>query len=54
LKFFKKKFNIDKPIIIADAALLSQKNIEALQENGYKYILGGRLKNETEALKEKN
>jgi len=53
LETFQKKFNIDKPIIIADAALLSQKNIEALQENGYKYILGGRLKNETEALKEK-
>ena len=53
LEAFQKKFDIDKPIIVADAALLSQKNIDALQENHYEYILGGRLKNETEAIKSK-
>lgn len=47
LKAFQKKFGINKPIIVADAALLSQKNIEALLENEYEYIIGGRLKNET-------
>lgn len=53
LETFQRKFDIDKPIIVADAALLSQKNIDALQENQYEYILGGRLKNETEAIKAK-
>jgi transposase len=53
LEAFQKKFNIDKPIIIADAALLSQKNIEALQEYEYEYIIGGRIKNETEEIKAK-
>ena len=53
LETFQKKFDIDKPIIVADAALLSQKNIDALQENHYEYILGGRLKNETQAIKSK-
>ncbi len=53
LETFQKKFDIGKPIIVADAALLSQKNIDALQENQYEYILGGRLKNETEAIKVK-
>jgi len=53
LETFQKKFDIDKPIIIADAALLSQKNIDALKEYEYKYILGGRLKNETEVVKTK-
>jgi transposase len=53
LETFQKKFDIDKPIIVADAALLSEKNIEALQENGYEYILGARLKNEPEEIKEK-
>ena len=53
LEAFQKKFDIDKPIIVADAALLSQKNIDTLQENHYEYILGGRLKNETEAIKTK-
>jgi transposase len=53
LETFQEKFDIDKPIIVADAALLSHKNIDALQENGYEYILGGRLKNETDAIKAK-
>lgn len=53
LETFQKKFDIDKPTIVADAALLSQKNIDALQENQYEYILGGRLKNESEAIKAK-
>ena len=51
LEAFQKKFNMDKPVIVADAALLSLKNIDALNEHGYKYFLGGRVKNETEALK---
>ena len=54
LKAFQKKFETDKPIVVADAALLSQRNIDALKESGHKYILGGRLKNETEEIKAKN
>jgi transposase len=46
-----KKFNLNKPIIIADARLLSNDNIKALESNGYEYILGTRIKNETEGLK---
>jgi len=51
LELFQEKFGINKPIIVADAALLSEKNIHALQDNGYKYILGARLKNETDEIK---
>ena len=53
LETFQKKFAIDKPIIVADAALLSQKNIDALRKDGYEYIIGGRIKNETEEIKTK-
>ena len=53
LEVFQSKFGIDKPIVVADAALLSQKNIEALKAKGYEYILGGRLQNETAEIKEK-
>lgn len=53
LESFQEKFNIGKPIVIADAALLSQKNINALNDNQYEYILGGRIKNETEDIKAK-
>lgn len=51
LEAFQKKFDIEKPIVVADAALLSEKNIDALQKAGYQYILGARLKNETERVK---
>lgn len=45
------KFKIDRPIIVADSALLSKVNLTALQENKYQYILGGRIKNEGQELK---
>jgi len=47
------KFNLGKPIIIADAGLLSNKNIIALEGESYQYILGARIKNETKANKDK-
>jgi transposase len=53
LKSFQKKFELDKPIVTADAALLSQKNIDALNDGGYQYVLGGRLKNESDLIKKK-
>lgn len=46
------KFNIERPIIVADSALLSKKNLEALIENKYEFILGGRIKNESAEIKE--
>jgi transposase len=51
IKTISEKFNIEKPVIIADAGLLSKKNILALEEKGYEYILGGRLKNENDSIK---
>lgn len=48
-----KKFNLSKPIIVADAGLLSTENIEQLQAKGYEYILGARIKNESKAIKDR-
>jgi transposase len=45
------KFGLNKPVIVADAGLLSNDNIKALESKGYEYILGARLKNETEKFK---
>ncbi len=47
------KFNLSKPIVVADAGLLSIDNIKSLEENGYEYILGARPKNETKEIKKK-
>lgn len=45
------KFNLNKPIVVADSGLLSNENIKALEKNKYKYIIGARIKNETEKIK---
>jgi len=45
------KFNLNKPIIVADAGLLSNDNIKALEKMNYEYIIGARLKNEPEQIK---
>lgn len=48
-----KKFNLSKPIVVADAGLLSSNNIKRLLENHYQFILGARIKNESETIKTK-
>lgn len=46
-----KKFNLEKPIVVADAGLLSNDNIKALEDRNYEYIIGARIKNEPEKVK---
>lgn len=50
---FEKKHNLSKPIIVADAGLLSTDNILDLDEAGYYYILGARIKNENNNIKKR-
>lgn len=45
------KYKLGKPIVIADAAMLSNKNLEELIRHGYAFIVGGRIKNENNAAK---
>jgi transposase len=46
------KFQLEKPIVIADAGLLSNDNIKALEQKNYEYIIGARLKNEPNKIKQ--
>lgn len=46
-----KRYGFGKPIVIADAALLSKKNLEKLGKQKYKFIIGGRIKNESDETK---
>ena len=50
---FEERYNLDKPVIVADAGLLSKDNISMLEVNGYQYILGARIKNETKRIKDR-
>lgn len=51
IEHFISKHNPAQLIVVADAGLLSNKNIEALKEKKYQYIIGARIKNETSAIK---
>lgn len=45
IKKFQAKHETDKPIIVGDAAMLSQENRRNLEKEGYQYIVGARLSN---------
>jgi transposase len=53
IEHFVTKHKAEQLIVVADAGLLSSKNIQALQNKNYQYILGARIKNETNEIKEK-
>jgi transposase len=43
---FKQKYQFETLTIVADSGLISNKNTADLEERGYKYILGARIKNQ--------
>jgi transposase len=43
---FKQRYQFDSLTIVADSGLISNKNIADLEERGYRYILGARIKNQ--------
>jgi transposase len=45
IKKFQKRHANAKPIIVADAAMLSRENMQYLENAGYRYIVGARLAN---------
>lgn len=47
IEAFKKKYEMQQLIVIADAGLMSNKNITALLERQYDFIIGARIKNES-------
>lgn len=53
IEAFKERYKLEKLVVIADSGLLSKKNVEQLQQGGYEFILGARIKQETKALKRK-
>ena len=52
LEKMSQKFNLTKPIVVADSGLLNKDNVRDLESKGYQYILGARLKNENKATQE--
>ena len=50
LAAFKQKYKLENIVIVADAGLLSNENIQQLKKQNEHFILGGRIKNENHSL----
>lgn len=50
---FRKRYKLGKLVVVADSGLLSKDNIAQLEASGQEFILGARLKSESDAIKKK-
>jgi len=48
---FVRKFSLNDFVVVADSGLINATNILLLEQAGYKYIIGNRIKNESDAVK---
>ena len=48
---FVQRFNLDEFIVVADSGLMNQRNVALLESGNYKYIIGARIKNESNEIK---
>lgn len=48
---FVRKYNLENFIVVADSGLMNNSNIEELEELGYQYNIGAKIKNETVPIK---
>ena len=51
IREFVARYSLDDFIVVADSGLMSSDNINELETEGCKYIIGSRIKNESEAVK---
>ena len=49
---FVQRFNLSDFVIVADSGLMTKTNLALLESEEYKYIIGARIKNESDAIKE--
>lgn len=49
---FTKKYNISNAIVVADSGLMNNDNILALEDGGYQYIIGAKIKTESNKIKD--
>ena len=53
IEAFKQRYGLDKLVVVADAGLMSGKNVEQLLSGGYEFVLGARIKNESKHITKK-
>ncbi len=51
IREFVARYGLEDFIVVADSGLMNRSNIEALEKDGCRYIIGARIRNETEQVK---
>ena len=51
IESFIKKYELEDFIVVADSGLMNNDNVTRLESEGYKYIIGARIKNENDHVK---
>lgn len=46
------KYGFGKPVVVADAAMLSNENLQNLEQEQFPYIVGARIRNETQPMQD--
>lgn len=49
---FVSKYELDDFVIVVDSGLMNEQNILNMEKNGYKYIIGAKIKNESNVIKQ--
>ena len=52
VKEFVRRYNLEDFIVVADSGLMNNDNITELESNGYRYIIGAKIKNESKKIKQ--
>jgi len=46
------RYDFGKPVVVADAAMLSHENLQSLEQGQFPFIVGARIRNETQPMQE--
>lgn len=49
---FVRRYNLEDFIVVADSGLMNNDNMAELERNGYKYIIGAKIRNESRKIKQ--
>jgi len=52
LRRIEQKYGFGKPVVVADAAMLSNENLQILEQEQFPFIVGARIRNETQPMQE--
>jgi len=52
LRQIEQKYGFGKPVVVADAAMLSNENLQSLKQGQFPFIVGARIRNETQPMQE--